>query len=793
MTPRPSPLSQADLPLGPLRLEAARGYNDSSVEGGLGPFMERWAETTARMVADEARRQALLNLRALFRGYAAASIPQRRGMVATAEEAVRALARAGPARPRAVRRPVDLDSRVTAIRGISDRRAELLARLGIRTVGDLLRHYPARYEDRRSVVPLAEVAPRQPAVVAVHVTGPGETIRRGGQQITRVPVADASGEGVLTWFGQPYRASQFPVGTRLVCCGVARAVAGLVSILSPECEVVTGERSLHMRRVVPIYPSTEGLSQPLLRTLVHRGLEATTHLTEDAIPESLRASRALLPVAQAHRALHFPETPKEAQEARRRWAYEELLVLQTLLAMRRRLFGHPSPGTALPVDETLSAAFEESLPFTLTEAQRRVLAVVAQDLQSDRPASRLIHGDVGSGKTVVAAFALSAASRSGRQAAFMAPTEILAEQHHRVLTDLLRPLGLHPALLTGGAPERDKARVRAGIASGDVKLAVGTHALIHETTQFADLALVVVDEQHRFGVLQRAALTAKGGRPHLLVMTATPIPRTLALVVYGDCDVSVLDELPAGRRPPHTVLLQVKDRDRACEAARRAAADGHQAFIVCPLIEESESLQAEAARERHEQLSQGVFRGLRVGLLHGRLRPDIRAGVIDDFRRHELDILVTTTVIEVGVDVPSATVMVIENAERFGLAQLHQLRGRVGRGAEQGICYLIAAATTRDPAWQRLAALAATSDGFQIAEADLRMRGPGELAGTRQAGLPDLRVADLVADAVLVEQAREDAFALVARDPALAEPGNASWRATIHTLAPTMLPLMSAD
>jgi ATP-dependent DNA helicase RecG len=422
-----------------------------------------------------------------------------------------------------------------------------------------------------------------------------------------------------------------------------------------------------------------------------------------------------------------------------------------------------------------------------------VLATVAQDLQSDRPASRLIHGDVGSGKTVVAAFALSAAARAGRQAAFMAPTEILAEQHHRVLTDLLRPLGLHPTLLTGSAAQSDKARVRAGIASGDVKLIVGTHALVLETTQFANLALVVVDEQHRFGVLQRAALTAKGGRPHLLVMTATPIPRTLALVVYGDCDVSVLDELPAGRRPPHTLLLQVKDRDRAYEAARRAAADGHQVFVVCPLIEESESLQAEAARERHAQLSQGAFRGLRVGLLHGRLRPDIRAGLIDAFRRHDLDILVTTTIIEVGVDVPSATVMVIENAERFGLAQLHQLRGRVGRGTEQGVCYLIAAATARDPAWQRLSTLAATSDGFQIAEADLRMRGPGELAGTRQAGLPDLRVADLVADTVVVEQAREDAFALVARDPALSEPENASWRTVIHALAPTMLPLMSAD
>ena len=341
--------------------------------------------------------------------------------------------------------------------------------------------------------------------------------------------------------------------------------------------------------------------------------------------------------------------------------------------------------------------------------------------------------------------------------------------------------------------DQDKRRIRSSLAAGDIAIVIGTHALVQETTAFADLGVTVVDEQHRFGVLQRANLVAKGPRPNLFVMTATPIPRTLALVVYGDCDVSVLDELPKGRRAPYTKLLQVRDRDRAYHAVREAAAKGQQAFVVCPLIEESDALEAEAAEKRHEELSGGVLSGLRVELLHGRLRPDIRGRRVEAFRRGETDVLVTTTVIEVGVDVPAATIMVVENAERFGLAQLHQLRGRVGRGSEQGTCFLIAGVTRDDPAWERLAVLESTSDGFEVAREDLRMRGPGELTGTRQAGLPDLRAADLIADTALVEQTREDAFALIARDPTLAAPENADLRSVIHAAVPTLLPLMRAD
>jgi ATP-dependent DNA helicase RecG len=783
-----------DLPLGPLRLEASRGYADTAVEGGLGRFMRRWADLAAQRVADEGQRQAVLNLGASFAGYACADAAGRRELVRVAEETIRALmqARRSRERPR-LSRPVTLSSPTTALRGVSTKRAELLRRLGIATLADLLQHYPARYEDRRTVVPLASAAPRETVVVAVEVTGPGETIRRGGQHVTRVPVADASGGGLLTWFGQPYRAAQFPPGTKLVCCGVARPIGGVVSLQSPECEVVGDHRGLHMRRIVPIHPATEGLSPTLIRTLVHAAIEATEGEPADIIPETLRAARALMPAAEARRAIHFPSAPKEVTEARRRWVYEEFLLLQALLAIRRRLLRRPAPAAIVPVDEALLADLESALPFALTAAQRRVIGSVADDLRSDRPASRLIHGDVGAGKTVVAAFALAAAARAGRQAAFMAPTELLAEQHDRVLTELLRPLGLRPALLVGSAAERDKARVRAGIASGDVRIVVGTHALIHETTQFTDLGVVVVDEQHRFGVLQRATLTAKGHRPHLFVMTATPIPRTLALVAYGDCDISVLDELPPGRQAPGTRLLSVSQRDRAYQHIRRAAGEGHQAFVVCPLIEESEALQAEAARRRHDELAEGVFRGLRLGLLHGRLRPDIRASLVDAFRRHDLDVLVTTTIIEVGVDIPAATIMAIENAERYGLAQLHQLRGRVGRGVHPGTCYLIAAATRRDPAWERLSALVDTADGFALAQTDLRLRGPGDLSGTRQAGLPALRIADLTGDAATLEEAREDAFALIEHDPALSRAENALLRDALRTLAPTMFPLTSAN
>ena len=782
-----------DLPLAPLRLEAARDYADTAVDGGLAGLMERWARSASAAVGAEEARQAILRVGLSFADYKEADREERERLVHSALEALRALSLAvgKPAEPELP--SLTLEDPVTELKGISDNRAEVLTQLEIRTIGDLLRHYPFRYEDRRHITELAAAASGQKVIVSVEVTSHGRTHRRGGRQVTTVPVRDGSGKAELIWYNQPYRQQQCRPGLKLVASGTARLVAGKLSIQSPECEALGKSQSLHMRRIVPIHPTTKGLSPTMLRGFIHQALERTADIDDDPLPPGLLPARELLSAPEARQGAHFPKTQGEANQARRRLAYEELFVIQTLLAMRRRLFTQPEEGIALPLDGRELTDLEAALPFEPTAAQRRVLGIVSQDLQADRPALRLIHGDVGSGKTVIAAYALLAAVRAGKQAAFMAPTEILATQHERVLHEVLRPLGVQPVLLKGSLRTADKDRIRAGLKAGDIPLVVGTHALLQRTTEFHELAVAVVDEQHRFGVLQRASLAGKGQRPHLFVMTATPIPRTLALVAYGDCDVSVLDELPAGRRPPQTRLVPAPDRAKAYAAVRETVEAGHQAFVVCPLIEESESLQAEAAEKRFEELREGELSGVRVDLLHGRLRSDIGADRADAFRRGETDVLVCTTVIEVGVDVPAATVMVIENAERFGLAQLHQLRGRVGRGETPGTCYLIAGVARSNPAWERLEILEGTSDGFEVAEHDLRLRGPGELAGTRQAGMPDLRIADILADTALMEAAREDAFALIDEDPTLAKPEHEALRHIVHSHMPTLLPLMRVD
>lgn len=788
----PTPL---DLPLGPLKLEAAKGYRDSAVEGGLRPFMERWSERVAENLKEEADRQAVFDIAALFRGYERAALAYRQAVVRRAQTAIRVLQRSQKTTSRRAQDlpPLSLTSRLTELHGVSTRRAALLARLGLFTVGDLLTYAPSRWEDRRRITPLAELKPGQPAIVCVQVRGAGATAHKKGLAVTEVPVNDASGSGFLVWFGQPYRATQFPPGTLLLCSGSPRISGGRVSVQVQECEVVRNTPALHMQRVVPVYPTVAGLSQSLLRRLVDQSLKRTDHITEDPLPVALREARQLMPLHTARRALHFPETPREGELARRRLCYEKLLVLQMLLAIRRRVLHDKATAVELNVDESAMADFVSALPFRLTGAQQKALNAVYDDLRSGKPSLRLIHGEVGSGKTVVAAFALYCAARAGRQAAFMAPTEILAAQHRRTLEAFLSPFNIRPALLTGKLRTGDKQRIRAGLRSGDIAVVVGTHALVQETTRFANLAVAVVDEQHRFGVLQRAELVAKGVRPHLFVMTATPIPRTLALVIYGDCDVSVLDELPPGRRPPRTYLLSKRERDQAYRAVREAVAAGRQAFVVCPLIEHSENTEAEAAERRYKALSEGPLKGTRVALLHGRLKPDIAAEIVERFRARQIDVLVCTTIVEVGMDVPSATIMVIEDAERFGLAQLHQLRGRVGRGDDRGTCYLISSSARTEEAWKRLSLLEATTDGFEIAEADLRMRGPGELIGTRQAGLPDVRIANISADTTLVEAARNDAFALLAADPTLLRPEHTELRDMVRRKLPTLLPLLRGD
>jgi len=484
----------------------------------------------------------------------------------------------------------------------------------------------------------------------------------------------------------------------------------------------------------------------------------------------MRVRRELMPLPEALAEVHFPTGETARREARRRIAYHELFALQLALALRRRQVREPvvEGGLSAPqaCDELLA-----SLPFEPTRAQRRVIAEVEADLAAAEPAHRLIHGEVGSGKTVVAAAALLVAARAGAQGAVMAPTELLAEQHHATLSELLTPLGVAPVLLTGSLPPEERRAAREAVASGRAACAVGTHALFSEGVEFPRLALVIVDEQHRFGVRQRARLAAKGDRPNVLVMSATPIPRTLALTAYGDFDVSTIDELPPGRRRPETVLLPRDERERAWEFAREQLAQGRQAYVVCPHIEESDELDVAAATATFQELAAGPLAGTRLGLIHGRMPPEQRHAAMNAFRDGGLQVLVATNLIEVGVDVPNAAAMVIESAERFGLAQLHQLRGRVSRSSHQPHCLLVAGDCGPD-AFERLAIMTRTHDGFEIAEEDLRVRGPGELAGLRQHGFEALRVAGLLADTAALAQAREDAFALVDDDPELSAPGH---------------------
>jgi ATP-dependent DNA helicase RecG len=536
--------------------------------------------------------------------------------------------------------------------------------------------------------------------------------------------------------------------------------------------------SLSIGRIVPIYPGTEGISQNRLRKIIYDTLERYAGDVTDPIPPALRIKRRLIDLPRALRRIHFPADFEARDESRRRLVYDELLVLQLLLAERKQA-GKRQAGITFADVESPLKEFAGALPFALTEAQARVLAEIAEDMHNPQPMNRLVQGDVGSGKTAVAMGAMLVAVRNGYQAALMAPTEILAEQHLKNLRGVLEDtLGIRVDLLTGSIGEKTKRAVRERVASGDTGVVVGTHALIQEGVSFHRLGLAVVDEQHRFGVLQRAALSGKGANPDILVMTATPIPRTLTLTVYGDLDVSIIDALPPGRKPVKTHWKRSGDKDTVYEGIRKIVAQGRQAYVVCPLVEESEKVQSRAATELAVHLAEHVFPELQVGLLHGQMSSEDKDAAMARFRANETQILVATTVIEVGVDVPNAAVMVIEDADRFGLAQLHQLRGRVGRGQFASFCVLLADPKT-PVGEERMRVLTETGDGFKIAEADLRLRGPGEFYGVRQSGVASLHLADVLRDGDILAEAREDAFNLLAKDKTLTKPENRALREAI--------------
>ena len=676
-----------------------------------------------------------------------------------------------PARPKGA--PVALEAPVTVLPGVGPKHAGTLERLGISVLRDMLYYFPRRYDDYTQLKPINRLQFGEEVTVigtvqSVHT----RPIRSGQAQIVEAVISDGSGALRVTWFNQPWQAKRLKPGTHLSISGKVEQYLGRAVMNSPEWEPLE-QQQLSTNRIVPVYPLTAQITQRWLRRTMNSVVNFAAARVQDYLPEKLRRSAGLVPLSTALLQMHFPDSMEKLKAARHRLAFDEIFLLQFGVLRQKRAWKDRNAQQFETPDAWIEAQIAH-LPYNLTGAQQRAISDIRADLASGRPMNRLLQGDVGSGKTVVAALAVALVAQSGAQSALMAPTSILAEQHYKNLLKLLHAAGEGPLqeseirLMVGATPEAEKREIRSGLADGSVKLVIGTHALIEDPVVFSDLELVIVDEQHRFGVEQRAALRSKGSNPHLLVMTATPIPRSLALTVYGDLDLSVMDEMPPGRQPVSTYVLAPRERERAYTLVRSQVEAGRQAFIIYPLVEESEKSEAKAAVEEQARLQAEIFPKLRVGLLHGRMRPEEKDEIMADFRDGKTHVLVSTSVVEVGVDVPNATVMIIEGANRFGLAQLHQFRGRVGRGAEQSYCLLIP--DTPDAVEnERLQVMAETNDGFVLAERDLDQRGPGQFLGTRQSGFSELQVAKLT-DVHLIEKARKHAQTLFEIDPDLVRP-----------------------
>jgi ATP-dependent DNA helicase RecG len=669
--------------------------------------------------------------------------------------------------------------------GISPARLELLERLGLRTVGDLFFHFPRAYEDLNDVRAIAALSADGIQTVQGEVVEIDGRSLSDGRTVVSVVLSD-DGKNCLegVWFNQSFAAKRFRYGQRLSFSGKPKWYRDHWQMNNPRVQILDGETAstggtpVPPPGVVPVYPLTEDLRPEHLRALLRKTLDRYASQLADVLPVALRHQHKWPTCEQALRDVHFPPTVPAATRGRQRFVYEEFLILQLALALRRREARDEGRAPILATTPAIDTRIRRLFPFRLTGDQDRAIAEVCRDLAGDKPMQRLLQADVGAGKTAVAVYALLVTVANKHQAALMAPTEVLARQHARTLDRYLEHSRVRRLLLTGALTPAERRDARAALAAGDIDLVVGTQALVQEDVRFARLGLVVIDEQHKFGVHQRARFRRLGVDPHYLVMTATPIPRTVALTVFGDLDVSLIRQLPPGRQPVATRWEPAGQRERVYTRLREALAQGRQGYVVCPLVEESASLDVKAATQTHVELRDGPFRDFRVGLLHGRQDENTKAAVMESFRQHELDLLVCTSVIEVGVDVPNATLLVIEHAERFGLSQLHQLRGRSSRGTVAGQCYLFAEPPTEEGR-QRLRAFLRTRDGFALAEEDMKQRGTGEFFGTRQHGLGELRVGDLLADGELLRQARKDAFALAANDPGLRRPEHALLRAAV--------------
>ncbi len=801
------------------RLEHENGYQNSAIIGGLAKMLDFW-EGEAR--ADSLNEEVIQAVVQRLRSYEGLSPQSRadalRGLwkrigetypeaVQRAESRPRPAPESTPTRPRPPvpsskparprpaapaprsetapgarhsQTPAALDAPLTVLQGVGPKHAATLESLGMRTLGDMLYYFPRRYEDYSQLKPIKNLwYGEQVTVIGTLQSVHTRPIRGGAATIVEAILGDGTGTLRLSWFNQPWLANRLKEGQQISVSGTVDQYLGRLVMNQPDWEPVEIEH-LHTNRIVPIYPLTARITQKWLRTLMSQVVPYWAPAVVDPLPDSIRTSARLLPVGQALLQIHFPDSQSALKSARERLAFDEIFYLQMGVQRQKRDWKNAEARRFAVPEEWLETRIA-GLPFSLTEAQRRAVAEIRTDLDSGKPMNRLLQGDVGSGKTVVAALAAGivaarrADSAEAAQAAVMAPTSILAEQHYRIFKELMAgEEGIleerQIRLLVGDTPEAEKEEILRGLADGSLQVVIGTHALIESPVQFKDLQLAVIDEQHRFGVEQRAELRSKGTSPHLLVMTATPIPRSLALTLYGDLDLSVMDQLPAGRQPGATYVLTPQERERAYTLIRGQIQESRQAFIIYPLIEESEKMEdLRAAVDDYEVLSREIFPDLKLGLLHGRMRPDEKEEAMLKFRDRQYDILVSTTVVEVGVDVPNATVMLIEGADRFGLAQLHQLRGRVGRSAAQSYCLLIP--THEDAAEnERLQAMVESNDGFVLAERDLQQRGPGEFLGTRQSGYAaNLRMASLT-DVGLIEKARLQAQRLFEDDPDLRKP-----------------------
>ncbi|ACV62049.1 ATP-dependent DNA helicase RecG [Desulfofarcimen acetoxidans DSM 771] len=670
------------------------------------------------------------------------------------------------------------------VKTVGPQRASMLQKLGIYTVRDMLYYFPRRYEERKLIEFVNECSQDDTVSVRGTVLGSQDLKLRQGLTATKVALSDGMNIFYAVWFNQPHIKKQIAPGLTITVTGKVDQRYGAVQIRVADFELNNSSvAENYWCSIVPVYALSEKINQKFLRGLIKTCLEEYTSEQEEFIPENLIKKYRLLPLNRSLLWMHQPQNILETEKARRRLIFEELFLLQLLLAARKRTITRKLKFFTYSDKNEILKKFLNNLSFGLTPAQSRVWQEIMTDMHRSVPMYRLLQGDVGSGKTVISTLALLKAAENGLQGALMVPTEILAEQHYLFLKRYMEPLGINVGLLTGKMKKAEKNMAFQLIESGQMQIVIGTHALIQENIAFKHLAMAVIDEQHRFGVRQRATLQDKGICPDMLVMTATPIPRTLAMTLYGDLDISVIDQLPPGRKPIKTHVIYENKLPDTYEFMRKQIRIGRQAYIICPLVEESEHVESQAAIDLALELSEGELADFSVGLLHGRMKSELKEEVMTKFRLGEIDALVTTTVIEVGVDVPNATVMVILDADRFGLAQLHQLRGRVGRGLEQSYCILVANPKT-DEARARLAAMHRSEDGFYLAEQDLRIRGPGEFCGTRQSGLPDLKVADLIRDWKILEVARQEAIDLLASDPELKKPENEALLREIRTRFP---------